>query len=129
MQIEHIAIWTSDLERLRDFYVRYFAATPGLPYHNPNKRFASYFLSFPDGARLELMCAPDIEGEQVDFAGKRAGYAHLAFSCGSENQVNELTDRLQNDGYAVLQGPHWTGDGYYESVISDPDGNQIELTI
>jgi len=109
--------------------MRYFAATPGLLYHNPNKQFASYFLSFSNGARLELMSAPDIQGDREDFSTKRAGYAHLAFSCGSENQVDELTHRLQNDGYSVLQGPHRTGDGYYESVISDPDGNWIELTI
>jgi lactoylglutathione lyase len=126
MKIEHVAIWTRNLERLRTFYETYFAAQAGTRYHNPNTGFQSYFLSFPDGARLELMQRPDIR-ERI--GEEQLGYAHLAFTAGSETAVDELTARLVAADYRLLGEPRWTGDGYYESVILDPDGNRIEITI
>ncbi|MBN1259276.1 MAG: VOC family protein [Anaerolineae bacterium] len=129
MHIEHIAIWTRDLERLRAFYETYFGATAGPKYTNPAKGFASYFLTFPaPGARLELMTRTDVGSEARDKIGPEVGYAHLALATGSETQVDTLTQRLQRDGYRLLSGPRRTGDGYYESVFLDPDGNQIEIT-
>ena len=127
MRIEHVALWTQDLERLRAFYERYFAATAGARYENARKQFQSYFLAFKDGARIELMCSPRVRG--LTTGEERIGYAHLAVALGSEAAVDALTQRLHTDGYAVVDGPRRTGDGYYESVVLDPDGNRIELTV
>jgi lactoylglutathione lyase len=126
MRIDHVAIWTRDLERLRKFYETYFGAQAGSRYHNPETGFQSYFLSFPGGARLELMHRNDIG---AGAGGEQFGYAHLAFAIGSITAVDQLTNRLVADNYPLLNGPRWTGDGYYESVILDPDGNRIEITI
>jgi lactoylglutathione lyase len=126
-RLEHAAIWTDDLERLREFYERYFGASAGPLYENAAHGFRSYFLDL-GGVRLELMqmagvAARPQEGEQ------RLGFAHLAFALGSEEAVDALTARLQADGYTVLDAPRRTGDGYYESVVADPDGNRLELTV
>ncbi len=127
MHIEHIAIWTQKLETQKNFFVMYFSAQAGQKYTNPKKRFESYFLKFANGARLEIMQAFDVEA--VQKTGRMVGYAHIAFSVGSKEQVDTLTKQLEMDGYRVLGQPRMTGDGYYESVILDPDGNQIEITI
>jgi lactoylglutathione lyase len=127
MRIEHVALWTRDFEGLRAFYERYLGATAGGRYHNPNKQFQSRFLSFESGARIELMHSPQVE--ESGTAAARFGYAHLAIALGSQQAVDELTARLRADGYPVLDGPRRTGDGYYESVVLDPEGNRIELTV
>ena len=129
MHIEHVAIWTSDLERLRAFYETYFAAKAGPKYTNPTKGFQSYFLEFTSGARLEIMSRPDISTGKQDAGETPSGYAHLAFGLASKTQVDALTDRLSANGYAVIDGPRTTGDGYYESVVLDPDGNRVEITV
>lgn len=129
MQIEHIAIWTHHLEQLKDFYITYFGATANSKYVNPNRQFESYFLTFTTGARLELMQRPNIPVTQNDVESQFTGYIHLAFAVGSQEQVDQLTVRLRQAGYPVVDGPRRTGDGYYESVVLDPDGNRIELTI
>ena len=126
--IEHVAIWTDDLERLRAFYERYFGAVAGERYENESTGFRSYFLDLGGGARLELMQTPAVAERPVgDRQG--LGYAHIALALGSERAVDEMTDLLRSDGYAVLDGPRRTGDGYYESVVADPDGNRLELTV
>jgi lactoylglutathione lyase len=129
MQIDHIAIWTNDIERMKEFYERYFLAKTGSKYVNPAKRFVSYFLSFSSGTRLELMQKTGVQEIQRSIGEQSIGYAHLSFATGSEQRVNELTARLKRDAYLVLDGPRHTGDGYYESLIQDPDGNSIEITI
>lgn len=129
VRIEHVAIWTADLERLRAFYERYFAVTAGERYENPRHGFSSYFLSFADGARLELMAMPSVPASLNDPHRQFLGLIHLAISLGSEAAVDDLTDRLRADGFAVLDGPRRTGDGYYESTVLDPDGNRLELTV
>jgi len=128
MHIEHIAIWTRDPERLRSFYETYFDAVAGPRYENPRKQFMSYFLSFRSGARLELMSVPTLRDDNGGEQAPAIGYAHLAMRVGDESSVDALTKRLRADGYRVLDGPRRTGDGYYESVIADPDGNRIEIT-
>ena len=126
MHIEHIAMYVNDLEAARDFFVRYFGAVSNEGYHNKTTDFRSYFLSFDDGARLELMKKPQMDDAEKTL--NRTGYVHIAFSLGSKEAVDELTIRLKNDGYQVISGPRTTGDGYYESCIIGIEGNQIEIT-
>ncbi|PAD20747.1 VOC family protein [Terribacillus saccharophilus] len=126
MKIEHIAIWVKDIERMKEFYTHYFAAESNSRYVNEKKGFASYFLTFSSGSRLELMKKVGINKEaQPD----QLGWAHVAFSVGSKEEVDRLTERIREDGYMILGEPRTTGDGYYESVIEDPEGNIIEITI
>ena len=129
MKIEHAAIWTRNLEQLKEFYVTYFGAQTSRKYVNAKKGFESYFLSFSGDARLELMQSPRVGNASSGPDSQPAGYAHLAFSAGSAEQVRSLTAQLERDGYKVVSGPRTTGDGYYESVILDPDGNVLEITI
>jgi lactoylglutathione lyase len=126
MKIDHVALWATDLERVVQFYVQFFGAQPGATYTNPHKAFQSCFLTFGSGPRLEVMRKPGLAEGVPD--GSRAGLSHLAFSLGSVEQVDRLTERLRREGYAVADGPRWTGDGYYESVVLDPEGNRVELT-
>lgn len=129
MKIDHVAIWVKDLEKMKTFYVRYFNATSGSRYHNEVKGFTSYFLSFESGARLELMHRDDIPANLNDVIAQYIGYNHMAISVGGRTQVDDLTDRLEDDGYIVIGEPRTTGDGYYESVILDPEDNRIEITV
>jgi lactoylglutathione lyase len=127
MKIEHLALWTVDLERMIAFYTTYFGARAGRRYQSATRPFRSCFLTFADGARLELMATPDVVlGASEE--GAMHGYAHLALSVGSREAVDALTERLRADGHRVLSGPRTTGDGYYESVVADPDGNPVEIT-
>lgn len=129
MKIEHIAIWAKDIERLKDFYSHYFHAIAGEKYFNPKKNFQSYFLSFDTGCRLEIMQMPGIVDPTKHVeASQYFGITHLAISVGSRELVDHLTIKLRNDGYEVASEPRKTGDGYYESVILDPEGNRIEIT-
>lgn len=128
VKLEHAAIWTTQLEALRQFYETYFQARAGEKYSNPRKGFESYFLTFEEGARLEIMTMASIESRPVLPPAQAIGYAHLAFAVGSKESVDALTGRLHADGFRILDGPRRTGDGYYESVILDPDGNRVEIT-
>jgi lactoylglutathione lyase len=129
MKIEHLAVWTNQLDALKAFYVKFFSAVPGEKYHNPLKQFNSYFLSFDDGARLELMQRPDIPGNNNDIMHQNIGLIHFAICTGSKEKVDWLTEEIRQSGFTVLGEPRWTGDGYYESVILDPDNNRLEITI
>lgn len=127
MKIEHVAMYVADLEAAKEFYVKYFHAKSNELYHNPKTGFRSYFLSFSDGARLEIMNKPGLKEALEE--GLLKGYVHMAFSVGSKAEVDVLTERLKADGYQVISGPRTTGDGYYESCILDIEGNQIEITV
>ena len=127
MRIEHIAMYVNDLEKTKDFFVKYFHAIPNEGYHNKTTDFRSYFLTFNDGARLEIMHKPQMKDKEKEF--QRTGYIHIAFSIGSKEAVDELTERIRKDGYEILSGPRTTGDGYYESCIIGIEGNQIEITV
>ena len=127
MRIEHIALYVNDLEQAKDFFVTYFEAAAGNPYHNTRTDFRSIFLSFEDGTRLELMTKPQLT-DSGDLMN-RFGYAHIAFSVGSMERVNALTQKLKDDGYICISGPRTTGDGYYESCIVGFEGNLIEITV
>ncbi|MDO4689704.1 MAG: VOC family protein [Fusobacterium sp.] len=127
MKIEHIAMYVNDLEKVKEFFIKYLGAKSNEIYHNKNTDFKSYFLSFDDGARLEIMTKPNIQNEKKYL--QRTGLIHIAFSLGTKEKVDELTEILKRDGYEVLSGPRTTGDGYYESCILAIEENQIELTI
>jgi lactoylglutathione lyase len=129
MQIEHIALWARDLERMKRFYEEFFGGVAGEMYHNPRSGFRSYFLRFNTGARLEIMGKPVVGEGIYDDDAPLAGYAHLAFAVGSEAEVDRLTARLAGEGYPVVSGPRRTGDGYYESCVLDPEGNRVEITV
>lgn len=126
MRIEHIAMYVNDLEKTKDFFIKYFHAKSNDGYHNKTTDFRSYFLTFDDGARLEIMNKPDMTDDEK--ATSCTGYVHIAFSLGSKQAVDELTEKLRADGYHVISGPRTTGDGYYESCIIGIEGNQIEIT-
>ena len=127
MKIEHIAMYVNELESARDFFVKYLDGQFNNGYHNQKTGFRSYFISFDGGARLEIMTKPEMANHDKPL--NRTGYAHIAFSLGSKEKVDQLTEKLKNDGFAVLSGPRTTGDGYYESCIIAVEENQIELTV
>ena len=126
MHISHLALWTLDLDRMARFYETHFDARIGPRYHNPAKGFSSCFLSLDLGPRLELMSRSELSPLPLSPA---IGYAHFALSVGSTAEVDRYTKLLALAGVPVLDGPRHTGDGYYESVVMDPDGNRIEITV
>ena len=128
MRIEHIALWTTDLERCKQFYASYFGAVAGAGYVNLARGFESCFLSFSDGVRIEVMKTTTLSPVAIEPGAQRMGLTHIAISVGSEQLVDALTQRLKDDGFPILDGPRRTGDGYYESVTLDPDGNRLEIT-
>lgn len=129
MKINHIAIWCIDLEEMKKFYVDLFKAKCNERYEDESVGFASYFLTLSDGFRIELMTMDSVVIPETDKYAQFIGWAHLAVSLGSEKRVDELTEKLVSEGHELLDGPYYTGDGYYESVILDPEGNRLELTV
>jgi glyoxalase len=127
MKIDHIAIYVCNLEGARDFFMQYFGAKSNEGYHNMRTDFRSFFLSFDDNTRLELMTRPQLA--DMEKVRERTGYVHLSFSVGSKERVDALTTQLKADGFEVVDGPRTTGDGYYESAIVGFEGNLIEITI
>ncbi|MGC4029017.1 MAG: VOC family protein [Steroidobacteraceae bacterium] len=128
MRIEHVAIWTRDIDRLAQFYARHFGAAVGSEYVNEKKQFKSRFLGFDGGARIELMKTTRLVPVEFAPGVERMGLTHLAISLGSASAVDAACEKLRAEGVPVLDGPRWTGDGYYECVVLDPDGNRLELT-
>ncbi len=127
MKIDHVAMYVNDLESARRFFIKYLNAVSNNEYYNKSTGFRSYFLSFEDGARLELMNRPDMETFKKSTV--RTGFIHIAFSVGSKEKVDRLTQILKSDGYTILNEPRTTGDGYYESCIVGIEENLIELTV
>ena len=127
MRIDHIAMYVNDIEQAKEFFLKYLNGKTNDGYHNAKTGFRSYFISFEDGARLEIMNKPDLD--DIEKALDRTGLTHIAFSVGSKERVDELTRLLHADGYRVVSGPRTTGDGYYESCVVTIEGNQIEITV
>ena len=127
MGIEHVAMYVNDLEEAKEFFEKYFAAKSNELYHNKTTDFQSYFLTFDQGSRLEIMTKPGMEDAEKSLA--RTGLIHIAFQVGSKEKVDELTNQLREDGYEVVSGTRTTGDGYYESCFVALEGNQIEITV
>lgn len=129
MTLEHVAIWTDQLEVLKDYYVKYFDGLPNEKYINEKKQFNSYFISFKSGARLEIMSMPNIPDNKNDTIKTQfKGIIHLAFGVDTMQEVEAKAKQLQKDGYQILSGPRKTGDGYYEFETLDPDNNRLEVT-
>lgn len=126
MKIEHIAMYVNNIEDIKEFFIKYFKAESNEKYHNPKTGLQTYFLTFEDGARLEIMNRPELISAEKSLM--QTGYIHLAFSVGSKEKVDQLTEELREASYEVLSGPRTTGDGYYESCILGPEGNIIEIT-
>jgi lactoylglutathione lyase len=127
MKIEHVAMYVNELEAAKDFFVKYLGGVSNDGYYNQTTGFRSFFISFDDGARLEIMNKPSMEDNAKPV--NRTGYIHIAFSVGSVEKVDHLTRQFREDGFEVLSGPRTTGDGYYESCIVGIEGNQIEITV
>ena len=129
MILEHVAIWTDDLERLKAFYEKYFSGVANALYVNESKGFQSYFLSFGSGARLELMQKEGIPANLNDTVTvQHRGIIHLAFGVDTIAAVDAKAAELRQAGFEILSGPRKTGDGYYEFETLDPDQNRIEVT-
>jgi lactoylglutathione lyase len=129
MKLEHVAIWASDLELLKNFYIRYFGGVPNDKYINDKRGFSSYFISFTNGCRLELMNVHEL-GEKTggNVSSVLPGLAHIAFEVDSMAKVDAKAEQMRNDGFPILSGPRKTGDGYYEFETVDPEGNKLEVT-
>jgi lactoylglutathione lyase len=128
MRIEHVAIWTNDLEKMKNFYEGFFMGKAGAKYVNPKTYFESYFIEFESGARLEIMKKPSLLARINEMDKQYLGYDHIAFSVESKENVDIITERLRSNGVQVVSEPRITGDGYYESCVLDPDGNKVEIT-
>ena len=126
MRIDHVAVWVKDLEIMKNFYERYFAVSSSKLYQNKKTGFKSYFLKFDNNSRIEIMSRDDIFKEKSE---NLLGYAHISISLGTKDKVDQYTEKFRADGYKIVSEPRVTGDGYYESVICDPENNLIELTI
>ena len=126
MKINHVALYVNDLERMKIFYEKYFDAKSNKMYYNQKTGLKTFFLEFNNGCRLEIMTKDKLNNNKKEL--NDIGYIHIAFSVGSKDKVNELTKRLENDGYKIISQPRITGDGYYESCVIDPEDNQIEIT-
>jgi len=124
VRIEHVGLWVADIDRVAAFYAKYFGAQVGNLYRNASKGFESRFLTFAGGARLEVMTRRDVTGRA---ANEQLGLAHMALSVGDEATVDALAARLRADGMTPDSGPRRTGDGYYECVVRDPEGNRVEI--
>lgn len=126
MKIEHLAVWVEDIELLRQFYMTYFNLSCSDKYINPKRNYTSYFLSFGEGkTRIELMNIPRMNAPES--RGNLKGLAHFAIAVGGKERVDELTERFRKDGYIIAGEPRTSGDGYYESVVLDPEGNYVEI--
>lgn len=128
MKIQHVALWCTEIEVTREFYISYFNATSNAKYVNPSTGFQSYFLIFDNDVRIELMFKPTVQARLSRMEDEHIGIAHLSFQVDNAEAVDALTEQLRGDGYRIASHPRKTGDGYYESVIFDPDGNRIEIT-
>ncbi|GAA4800739.1 glyoxalase [Corynebacterium canis] len=122
--LEHVALFVSDLERAKEFYCRWFGGVANDQYHNPRTGLRTYFLTFEGGARLELMARPDVAGAAQP---NQLGWAHIAFTVGTKRDVDTLAAAFRAAGFEIINGPRTTGDGYYEAVVLDPEGNQVEF--
>ena len=156
MKIEHVAIWVEYIDKVCEFYRNYFGGVVQPLYHNPAKQFTSRFITFDDGARLEIMHRPDMNvgtltesmfhvkrpiasvssgssltdlTEHEDVGHDVSQQFHISFSVGSKEKVDQLTQQMSDDGITIVGQPRTTGDGYYESVVLDPESNRIEITV
>lgn len=127
MKIEHLAIWTYNLEGMRSFYMHYFDASSSDIYCNHSREYRSYFLSFDGDCRIELMEMPGIPKSKDNPFKQFTGLIHFSFKLGAKNKVNDLCKTLRKDGYKIIRDPLTTGNGYYSAIFLDPDQNRVEI--
>jgi len=127
--IHHLAMWVSDIEKMKDFYVKYFDGTPNELYKDTGRQYQSYFISFKEGSELELMQMPAIDEGHNSIEKQFLGITHIAFSVGNKDKVDSLTKQIVDDGYILGYWPKTTGDGFYESSVFDPELNRVEITL
>lgn len=126
-QLDHIALATNDLGQLCGFY-RQLGAVASPPSRDPDSGLRTCVVDFC-GIRLELF-EPPANGEGAGGDGASPGLVHLGFALGSADAVDELSEVIAAAGHRVVEPPHRTGDlGRYESVVLDPDGNRLKLTV
>ena len=129
MTLDHVAIWTNNIEESRAWYMKYFGGRSNEKYTNEKKQFQSYFLTFESGVRLEIMTMTGIPANLNDtVTNQHLGIIHLAFGVETMKEVDEKAKELEAEGYIILSGPRKTGDGCYEFETLDPDRNRIEVT-
>jgi lactoylglutathione lyase len=128
MTIDHIAIWTTQPEQLKDYYVKYFNGSANEKYFNKDTLFESYFITFDSGSRLEIMKKPGIPVNLNDREEKQhQGIIHISFGVETMEMVTGKSKELSEAGFKILRGPRKTGDGYFEFETLDPDNNRIEV--
>ena len=125
MKIAHIALWTRQLEQQARFWVSFFDGEINEKYcSQTNPGFESFFVKIGDNIAIELMTKPGLVALTAD--NNHTGWVHLAIRVGGAENVDRLAKRADAQGILVSP-PRTTGDGYYEAVIKDPDGNLIEI--
>ena len=130
MKVDHIGMYVKDIQKIANFYTKYFKGTLSQPaYHNPKKNFTSHFISFESGTKLEIMHQPNIKEVKEEPKSQYIGFIHIAFSVGSKENVDKLAEQLKSDGYDIIDGPRTTGDGFYEAYVLDPENNRVEFTV
>ena len=130
MKVDHIGMYVKDLQKIANFYTKYFKGTLSQPaYYNPKKNFTSHFISFESGDKLEIMHQPNIKEVKEEPKSQHMGFIHIAFSLGSKENVDKLAEQLKSDGYDIIDRPRTTGDGFYEACVLDPENNRVEFTI
>ena len=128
--VNHIGVYVKDLQKIADFYTKYFNGKLSQPgYHNPKKNFTSHLITFESGARLEIMHQPNIKEVKEEPKAQHMGFIHISFSIGSKENVDKLAEKLKADGYDIIDGPRTTGDGFYEACVLDPENNRVEFTV
>jgi lactoylglutathione lyase len=127
MIIEHIPIWTEDIDKIKAYYEKYFGAKRSNLYVNETTGFKRYFLHFSSGARLELMFGPNVPTNLNDTVRQHPGLIHFAFEVNAADEVERKARELKDNGFAISRGPTITGDGYYELETLDPDADRLEV--
>jgi lactoylglutathione lyase len=127
MKIDHIALWTYNLEGVKNFYIHYFDASSSEVYYNHSKEFSSYFIYFEGDCCIELMEMPKIAKSKNDPLKNYTGLSHFAIKTGSRTEVDRITEILKHDGFTIVSEPRITGSGNYISIILDPDKNKVEI--
>jgi lactoylglutathione lyase len=127
IQIDHIALATDDLACLHGFY-RSLGAVASPTSTDRDTGALSCVMDFC-GVRLVLFERPS-SGEAEIGNEQAPALLHLGLALGSADAVDELTAVIAAAGHRVVEPPGRNGEaGRYESVVLDPDGNRLKLSV